>query len=274
MSKLLVTINSLEQLDKLVDKDIYGVMLYIDKLSVNSSFYMDIDDIDKIECGDKELFICMNKLMHNKDIDYLRECLLKVRDKNLHILFYDMAVYNIARELGIEDKLVIYQDHLNASILSNRFYNRLGIKYSFITSDITMEELLLIKRNVDSKIMFLGYGYLPMFYSRRYLISNYLKYIDQFDGEMSKYEIVSDMGKKYTIAEEDNGTTIYTDREVNLINYMEQLDEIDYIVMNSNNIDSDKYLRMVDKFIKREKMDDCYLGFFDKKTIYKVKGAN
>ena len=47
-----------------------------------------------------------------------------------------------------------------------------------------------------------------------------------------------------------------------------------YIVMNSNNIDSDEYLRMVDKFIKREKMDDCYLGFFDKKTIYKVKGAN
>lgn len=274
MSKLICTGNSVSDIEKLLLKDINGIILYIDKLSVNSSFYMDIDDIDKIECGDKELFICMNKLMHNKDIEYLRECLLKVRDKNLHILFYDMAVYNIARELGIEDKLVIYQDHLNASILSNRFYNRLGIKYSFITSDITMEELLLIKRNVDSKIMFLGYGYLPMFYSRRYLISNYLKYIDQFDGEKSKYEIVSDMGKKYTIAEEDNGTTIYTDREVNLINYMEQLDEIDYIVMNSNNIDSDEYLRMVDKFIKREKMDDCYLGFLDKKTIYKVKGAN
>lgn len=274
MSKLICTGNSVSDIEKLLLKDINGIILYIDKLSVNSSFYMDIDDIDKIECRDKELFICMNKLMHNKDIDYLRECLLKVRDKNLHILFYDMAVYNIARELGIEDKLVIYQDHLNASILSNRFYNRLGIKYSFITSDITMEELLLIKRNVDSKIMFLGYGYLPMFYSRRYLISNYLKYIDQFDGEKSKYEIVSDMGKKYTIAEEENGTTIYTDREVNLINYMEQLDEIDYIVMNSNNIDSDEYLRMVDKFIKREKMDDCYLGFLDKKTIYKVKGAN
>ena len=274
MSKLICTGNSVSDIEKLLLKDINGIILYIDKLSVNSSFYMDIDAIDKIKCGDKELFICMNKLMHNKDIDYLRECLLKVRDKNLHILFYDMAVYNIARELGIEDKLVIYQDHLNASILSNRFYNRLGIKYSFITSDITMEELLLIKRNVDSKIMFLGYGYLPMFYSRRYLISNYLKYIDQFDGEKSKYEIVSDMGKKYTIAEEENGTTIYTDREVNLINYMEQLDEIDYIVMNSNNIDSDEYLRMVDKFIKREKMDDCYLGFLDKKTIYKVKGAN
>ena len=78
MSKLICTGNSVSDIEKLLLKDINGIILYIDKLSVNSSFYMDIDDIDKIECGDKELFICMNKLMYNQDIDYLRECLLKV----------------------------------------------------------------------------------------------------------------------------------------------------------------------------------------------------
>ena len=35
MSRLLVTVNSLEHLKKVVDKNIYGIMLYIDKLSVN-----------------------------------------------------------------------------------------------------------------------------------------------------------------------------------------------------------------------------------------------
>ena len=44
------------------------------------------------------------------------------KDKDVRILFYDMAVYNIASELGIANKLVIYQDHLNASGLSNKFY--------------------------------------------------------------------------------------------------------------------------------------------------------
>ena len=39
MSKLIVTVNSFKQLEKLIDKDIYGVILYIDKLSVNSSFW-------------------------------------------------------------------------------------------------------------------------------------------------------------------------------------------------------------------------------------------
>jgi hypothetical protein len=46
MSKLIVSGNSFNHVDRLVDKDIYGIMLYIDKLSVNSSFYIDVDDIE------------------------------------------------------------------------------------------------------------------------------------------------------------------------------------------------------------------------------------
>ena len=125
MSKLIVTVNSLDHLSKLVDKDIYGVMLYIDKLSVNSSFYIDIDDISNINLKNKKLFVVMNKLMHNNDLDMVREVLKKLVNMDVKILFYDMAVFNIAKELGIIDKLVIYQDHLNASIQSNNFYYNL-----------------------------------------------------------------------------------------------------------------------------------------------------
>ena len=45
MSKLIVTVNSLKQIDELLDKDIYGFMLYIDKLSVNSSFYISLEEL-------------------------------------------------------------------------------------------------------------------------------------------------------------------------------------------------------------------------------------
>ena len=142
MSKLIVTVNSLDHLSKLVDKDIYGVMLYIDKLSVNSSFYIDIDDISNINLKNKKLFVVMNKLMHNSDLDMVREVLKKLVNMDVKILFYDMAIYNISKELGIIDKLVIYQDHLNASIQSNNFYYNLGITGSYISSDITGDELL------------------------------------------------------------------------------------------------------------------------------------
>ena len=114
------------------------------------------------------------------------------------------------------------------------------------------------------------YGYVPIFYSRRYLIKNYLKFIDKED-MVGNYSIISDMGTKYRIVEEDFGTTIYSEYPVNLINYMDYLNDIDYLVMNSNLIDDAKFEMMVDKFINKDKIDDCYLGFFNKKTIFKVK---
>lgn len=271
MSKLLVTVNSLEHMDELLGKDIYGFILYIDKLSVNSSFYINVDDINKINVGGKKIFLCMNKIMHNSDLDFVRENLSKLKDLDVKIFFYDMSIYNIAKELGMLDKLVIYQDHLNASILSNNFYYKLGITGSYVTSDITGDELLDIKKNSNMDIYFMGFGYAPIFYSRRYLVKNYLKFINR-DKCDDRYTIVSDTGSEYLINEEEFGTTIYSDRVINLINYLDKIDNIDYVVMNSNCIDSHEFNLMVDKFINRDKMDDCYLGFFNTKTIFKVKG--
>ena len=177
---------------------------------------------------------------------------------------------DIAKELGIISKLVIYQDHLNASILSNKFYSDLGISGSYISSDITGSELLDIKNNSQMEIYFTGYGYLPIFYSRRYLIENYLKYIasEDIDGFFS---IISDMNVEYPICSEEFGTTIYSQKPVNLVNHLDYLDKIDYLVLNSNLIDDNEFNMVIDCFINRKKMDNCYLGFFETKTIFKVK---
>ena len=269
MSKLIVSANSKRHLNSLLKKDIDGVILSLDKLSVNDSFYVNVSEIEKINFGNLEVFISLNKLMHNSDLPYLEEVMSKLKDMNVKILFYDMAVYNIAKRLNMVSKLVIYQDHLNASSLSNRFYFDLGINTSYITSDITEEELLEIKKNSKMKIMFLCYGYVPIFYSRRYLVKNYLKYINEKNG--NDYKIISDTGITYPIVEEEYGTTIYSSKEVNLINYLDKLSNIDYLIMRSNMIDDDSFNLMVDKYIRHESIDDAYIGFFNMKTIYKVK---
>lgn len=267
--KLIVSANSLEHLKELVMKSVDGVILSIENLSVNSTFYVDVSVIDEINFNGKEVFVSLNKLMHNGDLTLLRDVLLKLKFKDVRILFYDMAVYQIAKEFDMVSKLVIYQEHLNTSIGSNKTYYDLGIRGSFISSDITYQELMEIKKNTKMQLMFLGYGYAPIFYSRRYLLSNYLEYINEDKG--SNYKIISDNVVEWPINEEQYGTTIYTEDRINLINYLDELDEIDYIVMNSVLIDKVEFDMMVDKFINREKVNNCYLGFFNKKTIYKVK---
>ena len=269
MSKLIVSANSYKHLNELIKKNIGGIILYIDKLSVNGSFYIDVDKIDEFISNKREVFVSLNKIMHNSDLEYLRIVMNKLRDKDVKIMFYDMAVYNIAKEYNMIDKLVIYQDHLNASILSNNFYSRLGINYSYVTNDITGKELLEIKEKSGMKVMFTTYGYTPIFYSRRYLISSYLKYVSEKEG--NKYNIVSDTNVSYPIEEEEYGTTVYSSKPINLINYIDILSNIDYLVLHSNMISDSEFNKMVDKYISREKIDNTYIGFFNTKTVYKVK---
>lgn len=271
MSKLIVSVNNREDIERMVNKDIYGIMLYISKLSVNSSFYIDVDEMDNIDFNDKKIYLVMNKIMHNSDLSMVLDVLEKVKDMDVCIMFYDMAVYNIAKKLNILDKLVIFQDHLNASNLSNKFYYDMGIHGSYITSDITLDELLEIKDNSKMELYFLGYGYCPIFYSRRYLVSNYLKYIN--NDNRGEYRIISDTGISYPICEEEFGTTIYTHEVINLINYMDKLKDIDYVILNSNLVDSLEFDMIVDNFINGNKMDDTYVGFLNTKTVFKVKNS-
>lgn len=268
--KLIVSANSREHLEKLLKKKIDGVLLSILDLAVNDTWYIDVSLLDEIDFKGKEVIISLNKLMHNSDLEYLRIVMNKLKNKNVKILFYDMAVYNIALEYEMVDKLIIGQDHLNASTLSNKFYLNLGIKGSYLTSDITKDEVLEIKEKSGMEIYFMVYGYGPIFYSRRYLISNYLKYIDggKYQGD---YKIVSDTGVEYPIDEEKYGTTIYTSKVINLINRIDEIKEIDYFVLKSNKIKDLEFNKMVDKYIHHEKVEDAYVGFFDTKTIYRVK---
>lgn len=272
MSKIIVTPSSLDHMYELKSYNIDGFIIPIKNLSANQSFEVDYKDlelvIDKIK--NKEVILLINKMMHSSDIELLREVLKKVSTLKVDkIMYYDNSVYMLSQELKLNIPLVIYQDHLNLSILSNKFYNDMGINYAYISSDITKEEIRDIKLNTKSKLFITAYGYVPIFYSRRYLLSNYFEYIDK-----SYKKDVFYLDNEYPIKESDFGTIIYSNKIINLINELDKLDFVDYIVMDSFNIDRQEFNEMVNKFINKDKVEDTYTGFLDKKTIYKVKNSN
>lgn len=272
MSKIIVIPSSLDHMYELTSYNIDGFIVPIKNLSANQSFEVDYKDlelvIDKIK--NKEVILLINKMMHSSDIELLRKVLKKTSTLKVDkIMYYDNSVYMLSQELKINIPLVIYQDHLNLSILSNKFYNDMGINYAYISSDITKEEIRDIKLNTKSKLFITAYGYVPIFYSRRYLLSNYFEYIDK-----SYKKDVFYLDNEYPIKESDFGTIIYSNKIINLINELDNLDFIDYIVMDSFNIDRQEFNEMVNKFINKDKVEDTYTGFLDKKTIYKVKNSN
>lgn len=270
MNKLLVMINSESDLELVKKKNIDGIILSIKDLSVNASYYISPSELNEIikNFSEKEIFVSINKIMHNSDLLLLEDTLKYLDNKNIKVLFYDLGVISIVIRLNLNIDLVVYQDHLNASIYSNNFFKSEGINYSVITSDITLEEILDIKKETNIKILKVVYGYLPIFYSRRYLISNYLNYIEKEKKDHFYY--INNNNDTYPIDEEKYGTTIYSKEKIDLINEIDNFKNIDYLIINGY-MEDDLSL-IIDKYIEGKKDDsEKYVGFLHEKTIFKVK---
>ena len=262
MSNLVVVPNSKEDINKIISKGIKEIIIGVKDLSIYN-FELDIDEILSID--DTNITIAINKMIHNKDLDYVKEVLLKVSGKPINILFQDLGILHLIKKLNLTNNLIVYGEHLNLSIGSNSFYQEKGVNSTYISSDITYNEINDIKLNTNMNIYYTVYGYLPVFYSRRSLISNYFKYIEKNRNDDTYY--IFDKDKKYMIKEKDYGTIIYSPL-VNLINELDKLGNIDNLVIDLSYIGD---ISIIDKFINKEKVDNPYTGFFDKETIYKLK---
>ncbi len=269
MKKILVIPKDLNNLGKILKTDVNGILLPIKDLSVGYSAYFTIEDIkDLINITSKEICVIINKIMHKDDLPLLTETLIKLNKLNISkIIFYDLAVLNLRDKLNISKELVIYQDHLNASNNSNRFYQERNVSYSIITNDITKEEIQEISKH--NKLMLISYGYLPIFYSRRKLITNYLEHIKEKKENVMYYVKVKE--DRYPIIEEKDGTTIYTKEPINLINEIKDTN-VEYIILNAFNIDNKTFMKTLEDYLenKKEKKEN-YTGFFNKKTVYNQK---
>ena len=269
MKKILVIPKNLDNLGHILKTDINGIILPIEDLAVNSSIYFTIDDVRSIiNLTSKEICVLINKPIHDEDLPFLEEILLKLNKLSVRkIFFYDVAVINLCQKNNIKKDLVIFQDHLNASSKSNTFYQKRGIKYSVITNDITLDEVNEISKN--NHLMLIVYGYLPIFFSKRHLVSSYLEHIEK-DKIYDMY-YVKRGEDRYPILEEKAGTTIYSKKPINLINEIDDVN-VDYMILNAFNIEDKEFMRVLNMYINNNKSNDAeYLGLMDKETVYKVE---
>lgn len=268
MKKILVQPNSFENLGDVLKTNIDGVILPLEKFAVNSNVYFSLEDVKSvINITSKEVCVSINKIMHNDDLYDLEQAIISLNKMNISkIFFYDLAVMNIVKKLGIKKELVVFQDHLNASIYSNNFYRRRGISYAVITNDITKDEINEISKY--NSLMLICYGYLPIFYSRRYLITNYLKYVKK--DKLSDIYYIKNKEDKYPIVEEEFGTTIYTKGPINLINDIKDIN-VEYIILNASFTKREDFISILEQYINNiVDNKEHYRGFIDKKTVYKV----
>lgn len=276
MSKIIIMPKNKQQFTLPCD----GVILGIKGFSVNMPAYFELEDIKDIQ--NKEVFIALNKNMHNEDLTQLEEILLKLEDYPIQgVIFYDLAVVNLKKRLNLSYPLVWHQEHMTNNYNTVNFWYQQGVDYSYISSDITLREMKEIKENTKSKLMVTLFGHLPMFVSRRPLISNY-KHTFDLESNQEEYQIEKEE-KTYPLIENQEGTVVYTDFVIEGLKEMLELD-YDYVVLNSYDIEEETFKKVVSIFKKtnRNNIDEqeeqihnllpnIKKGFFYEETVYKVK---
>ncbi len=282
MTKLMVMVSSKEIINQL---NCDSILLGIKGLSINMPFYFNYEEIKEIcDNTNKEVFISINKNIHNSDLSYLNEILLKLNDSKIKgVFFYDMAILNLKKKLNLNYDLVWAQEHMTTNSYTADFYFKKGVKYVSLSAEITKEEIIDIRKQVDLQLIVPIFGYIPMFTSFRHEAKNYLSnFMIKNDSELF---YISKEGNDYPLVDNEEGTTIYTSFILNGIReYLELKDaNIDYVLLNSFNINDDQFIKVIEIFNSVNttnvnnynqiinEMFKTDTGFLNKETIYRVK---
>ncbi len=260
-------------------KEADGFVLPLLNFSVDYKNYYSLDDIKKlISETNKKIFVVINKMIENDEIENLKEVLLELDKLNISgVFFYDLAVLELKKELNLNIDLVWNNTHMVTNYYTSNYYYDKGCKYSYLSNEITIDEIIEFKKNAKAKLIFMLLGYPVVSFSKRKLLTN-----SDFDKELKIKEPKS--LQEYKVIESEFGTTFKYNKIRNNASCLKELidNKLDYIYLIEDDINHNSFLealKLTKEYIDNnnldyvDKMRDIFgsdTGFLYRKTIYKV----
>ena len=284
--KLLVGLNNKNILDYLNYTNSF--IIGLKDFSINYQEYT-IEEIEELkeDYPNVEIFVSLNKNIFNSDLKDLENMLLELSKIDIKgILFYDLSVLSIVNRNNLNIPLVWAQEHMTTNYNTCNYYYEKGVKYVYLSSEITLDEIKEIKEKSNIKLISFFFGYPDVSFSKRKLLTNYFLY-NNLSKNKDWYTISSDDNNEYFIKENNLGTRILYGKVMNGIKPFSELENIvDYGLLNEEMIDHDTFIKVLsifkdlqDKKITIEEANNKMINlinsddtvFYYKKTIYKVK---
>lgn len=281
--KVLTIANNKDELSKIET----GVIVGLKRFSTGINVQMDINEIrELVNCND--VFVVINKTIFNGEIDELASILKELSNIDIKgILFYDLSIVEINDEYGLNLPLVWNQTHMVTNYNTCNYYFNKGVSMCMLSNEITLDEMIEIKRKTNMQVIANVIFNPIMAHSRRSLLSNYFASI-KMDKVNDEYLVEENVTKnKYIVKEDDTGTTFIYNNTVNgIVPLFDMVDnDFDYVVIDKSFLSFDDYNnclnvvnKVIDKNIEKEEAKELVkkiigddTGFFYKKTIYKVK---
>ena len=238
---ILIIPDNIEQIKENINY-IDGVILSIDKFSVNVRYTVNIDELESIIklIPDKEIFISLNKNIENDELEELERLLLKLNNYNIKgVLYSDVAVVTYKDKINYD--LVWSQEHLVTNYETINYWHSKGVNYAYLSSDLNINEIKDITKNTASKLMTNLFGYNSMFVSKRHIVDNYLKYFNIKDN--SKIHYMKKEGKLYPIID-SNYTYVFSNNIFNGLREYYNMN-VDYYIVSGFLIDNTNFSKLL-----------------------------
>lgn len=249
------------------DLDIYKdeIILPLKDYSIGFDTYFSLEEIKEISLK-RKVNVIINRFMHKDDLINIKPILEELSGVVNLFFIEDLGLTNIIDN----NKVVLYQSHIANNYNAINAFEKIGINSVVLNNDLTIDEIKEIRDNTNSNIFIISTAKTSLMYSRRMLLSSYYEHT-KTSGEKVK-EIKEVVTKKpLIIKEEDKGTVIFNDRITSLNKYLNELNDINFIVNLSNMSNEEKDIIL--NHYKDTNLSD-YIEiddyFFNNKIIYKV----
>lgn len=214
-----------DEIKTLVDLGVNVFLLDVNNLTTKSIYPLSINELievtKKINNFNKHVYLLLNKIIHEDDINKVEALFSKLQDEKIQgIVIYDLTVYAIAKKFNLENKIIYQPGTMNTNSYDAYYFNN-KIKGITLSKEITFSEITRIvnSNNYNLEYSIIGHGYLDMFYSKRKLITNYYKHKNIKPNNIKNNHtfVLNEKTRKeafYPIIEDDFGTHIFRNKKL------------------------------------------------------------
>ena len=242
--KLVGLVYNKEELDVLKDK-LDCVMIEIDGLS--NPKYSNYDSIDLILTANEynlTPILKINKMVHPKEVEFVKNEVVKYLDYNCLFYITDLGVLNIFKKLNVINRVIYDPITMICNSLDAKNYQDLGCDSIGISNEITLEDLNTIINKSNVKAFYQVFGYRLMFHSKRSLVSLYEEKIASNFIKDDLWLIEATRNDRYPLVENEHGTLIYRSGITSLIREIKNLN-ITYAFIDHFRLDNSLYNEVI-----------------------------
>ena len=254
-NNVLFTVTNLDLIEKLkglkINNFVYPLSFFC--VGIPNTF-----TIDQIKADNSYLFV--NRILDSKDIDKLNEILHNLPKNIKGIIFDDVGIIEITKDLKIEK--ILFLSHFNTNFESINYYFDY-VDDIIVSTDITEEEIDEIISKTKKKVSLFAFGLISSLYSRRTLLTSHANHYN-IEKESQKNLNIQD--KKFISIENEFGTVLYHYPYFNGQRLLNK--DVHFLFYFPILLDDEKIFKVAKGNF------DCIendYGFLDTKTIYKVK---